>query len=97
VGIPIDSVPQAEEWLRQAATDSVSPSPQFEHVVLCGPSPEIGLAEGRAIIVATVPQGNNSPYLHQSGRIYRRNGVTEGRNDNLLHFGHVLASMSLTD
>jgi Putative DNA-binding domain len=74
VGIPADSVPQAEEWLRQAATDSVSPSPYFEHIVLSGPSPEIGLAEGRAIIVANVPRGNNSPYLHQSGRIYRRIG-----------------------
>jgi hypothetical protein len=74
VGIPTDSVPQAEEWLRQAATDSVSPSPHFDHIVISGPNPEIGLADGRAIIVVNVPQGNNSPYLHRSGRIYRRIG-----------------------
>jgi hypothetical protein len=74
VGIPMEAVPQVEEWLRQAATDSISPSPYFDHVVLSGPDAEFGLSDTRAIIVVNVLQGNNSPYLHQSGRIYRRVG-----------------------
>lgn len=74
VGIPMDSIPQIEEWLRQAATDSISPSPYFDHVVIAGPEAELGLSDARAIIVVNVLQGNNSPYLHQSGRIYRRVG-----------------------
>ena len=73
-GIASEDIPQVEEWLRQAASSSVTPPPYFEHVIIYGPAPEINLPESRAIVVVNIPLGNNSPYIHRSGRIYRRVG-----------------------
>lgn len=73
-GIDRKLIPQVEEWLRQAASASVTPTPFFEHKIVYGPDSEIGLLENRAVVVIYVPQGNNTPYLHLSGRIYRRVG-----------------------
>lgn len=71
-GIPIAEIAQAEVRLRQAISGAISPAPYYEHVVLRGPLPELALGEDHAVIAAFVPQGVNAPYVHSSGRIYRR-------------------------
>jgi hypothetical protein len=73
-GIPIADLPRAEVLLRQAVSGAISPTPYFEHVVLRGPLPELDLPEDRAVLAVFVPEGVNAPYLHSSGRIYRRVG-----------------------
>lgn len=62
------------ERIRNAAKDSISPSPYYEHAVLDGPCSEIGLAADRSIVVVLVPSGPHPPYIHIDGRIYRRVG-----------------------
>ncbi len=71
-GIASDQVPQLMEWLQQAASSHVVPSPYFEPRVFHGPNDQLQLSAGRCIVVIQVPKGNNSPYLHSSGRFYRR-------------------------
>jgi hypothetical protein len=71
-GIPISEVPQYEEWITQADALHVSPPAFFEHCVLRGPEPAIGLPVDRAVIMIHIPAGNDAPYVHSSGRIYRR-------------------------
>jgi hypothetical protein len=71
-GIPAADVPNVEQWLQQAASQQVAPSPFYTHRVLRGPVDEIGLLSDHAIIAIHVPIGQNSPYIHSSGRIYRR-------------------------
>ena len=71
-GIDEADVPKAEEQLRNASKDCMSPSAQYEHRVICGPVDAIGLPAGRAILVVMVPLGRDAPYVHCGGRIYRR-------------------------
>jgi Putative DNA-binding domain len=71
-GIPITDIAQAEVKLRQAVSGAINPSPYYEHVILRGPLPELALSEDHAILAVFVPEGVNAPYLHSSGRIYRR-------------------------
>jgi hypothetical protein len=71
-GLPISEVPQYEEWMTQAVAIHISPPAFFEHRVLYGPEPAIGLPEDRAVIMIHIPPGNDAPYVHSSGRIYRR-------------------------
>jgi hypothetical protein len=71
-GIPNSEVPQYEEWMTQAAARHLSPPAFFEHRILYGPEPAIGLPEGHAVIMVHVPPGNDAQYIHSSGRIYRR-------------------------
>ena len=73
-GIPDSEIPNALESLKNAAKDLLNP-PLFYNVrTFPGPIDSIGLREGRSIIVAQVPEGPNSPYIHNDGRIYRRVG-----------------------
>ncbi|MGA3304443.1 MAG: ATP-binding protein [Stellaceae bacterium] len=71
-GIPLEDLPNLEQWIRQATSTYVSPTPHFELKVLRGPDDRVGLSDNRAIVVIQVPFGNNAPYVHGSGRIYRR-------------------------
>jgi hypothetical protein len=73
-GISVADISQAEVTLRQAVSGAINPTPYYEHVVLHGPLPELGLVEDRAVLAVFVPEGVNAPYLHSSGRIYRRVG-----------------------
>lgn len=72
VGIPTTEVPNAEQVIRQAASTLISPTPTFELKVLYGPVAGLNMAQDRAIIVIGIPAGNNAPFLHGSGVIYRR-------------------------
>lgn len=71
-GIPASDVPLIEERLREAASAHVYPAPCFEHRVFKGPCQDLGLKAGRAIIGVEIPPGHNPPYIHSSGKIYRR-------------------------
>lgn len=72
LGIPSADVPAIEQGLQRAASQHVSPTPYYSHRVFFGPIDAIGLGPDRAIIVVHAPMGRNAPYVHSSGRIYRR-------------------------
>lgn len=63
---------ELERTVRNAADQHVSPSVEYRLRALRGPVPEIGLSEGREVLVVLVPEGARSPYIHSSGYIYRR-------------------------
>ena len=58
--------------LRNAISTHVHPPPYYETHAVFGPAPDIGLANDRAILVVLVPQGQDAPYVHSKGVIYRR-------------------------
>ena len=60
------------ENIKNAVKDIIIPSPYFEHRLIQGPCDEIGLQDGKDIVVVGVPIGLDSPYIHNDGRIYRR-------------------------
>ena len=62
----------AVEQLRNAAKDLVQPSVPFFHHTLPGPLPDISLPSGHSIIIARVPEGASTPYVHNDGRVYIR-------------------------
>lgn len=71
-GIPSDQVTKALQRIRDAVAGHVSPLPHFGVQVVPGPCDSLGLAADRAIIVVLVEQGANPPFIHSTGRIYRR-------------------------
>lgn len=71
-GVPAAEVPVLLARIRDAARVQISPTPFFELRAIEGPADTIGLPAGRAIIVVDVSEGANAPYIHGSGRIYRR-------------------------
>jgi len=71
-GIASSEVPAALVRIREAVSAHVSPPVYFEHRVVEGPVDAIGLEAGKCIIVVAVPEGPNPPFVHSSGRIYRR-------------------------
>ncbi|MGD1095877.1 MAG: ATP-binding protein, partial [Bryobacteraceae bacterium] len=71
-GIPSSEVPAALLRIREGVSVHVSPPVYFEHRVIDGPIDTIGLEAGRSIIVVAVGEGPNPPFVHSSGRIYRR-------------------------
>lgn len=72
VGIPRHDIRLVLQNIRAAATHHINPAPHFEIRVLEGPADEIGLAPDRAVVAVRVPHGAHAPYVHSSGRIYRR-------------------------
>jgi hypothetical protein len=73
-GVPNSTVPSVLVSLRDASSAHVSPPVYFETKVINGPVPEIGLPAGQAIVIVGIPEGTNAPYIHSSGKIYRRVG-----------------------
>ncbi|MBC7163213.1 MAG: ATP-binding protein [Immundisolibacter sp.] len=71
-GLPRDEVDSSLQRLRKSAVDHLNPTPHFETKVLWGPDSEVGLAEGRAVICAWIPQSSSAPHIHRTGQIYRR-------------------------
>jgi hypothetical protein len=71
-GVTVNAAGEALARLREAARTCVTPEVCFETKILEGPAPELNLPEGQSIIVVGVPQGGNPPYIHASGKIYRR-------------------------
>ena len=73
-GIENDKLPEVLETLRNAAKDIVRPQVTYQHRVLKGPVDTVGLSSNRSVVVVRVPEGSNTPYIHNDGRIYIRIG-----------------------
>jgi schlafen family protein len=73
-GVPRSSVPQIMMRIRDAVRMSINPPPHFEARALDGPAAPLGVEDNYSIVVVFVPPGSNTPYIHASGRIYRRVG-----------------------
>jgi hypothetical protein len=71
-GIATEQVHALSLRVREAASAHVSPPLLYEERLVSGPCEKIGLAEGRAILILGIPQGVDPPYIHSSGRIFRR-------------------------
>lgn len=71
-GLPSEEVSSLSVNVREAAVAHSSPPIFYEEHIINGPSNEIGLPENRSILIIGIPQGDNPPYIHSSGRIYRR-------------------------
>lgn len=71
-GVPTRNVPEIEVTIRDAARHHVHPTPYYEVRILDGPDDSIGLVPENSIVAVRVPTGPNPPYVHSSGRIYRR-------------------------
>ncbi len=73
-GIANSDVPSVLEALRNAAKDLLHPHVFYITRVFEGPIESIGLQQGRSIVAAEIPQGPDTPYVHNDGRIYVRIG-----------------------
>jgi len=71
-GIPTATVPAVRVQLREATSAHVAPEVFFSIKVVDGPVPELGLPNGRSIMIIVVPESSHTPHIHSSGRIYRR-------------------------
>ncbi len=71
-GVAADTIGDTINRIRDAVKAHTSPLPHFEVRALLGPSATGDLADGSAVLVVRVPPGKDTPYLHSSGRIYRR-------------------------
>ena len=73
-GVADSTVPSILESLRNAAKDLLHPPVFHTTRVFEGPIKPIGLERGHSIIVVDIPQGPDTPYVHNDGRIYVRIG-----------------------
>ena len=73
-GIENEKLPKVLESLRNAAKDIVRPHVAYQHRILEGPVETIRLSSNRSVVVVRVPEGSNTPYIHNDGRIYIRIG-----------------------
>ncbi|MEX0761243.1 MAG: ATP-binding protein [Dehalococcoidia bacterium] len=73
-GLESTELVRVKESLRNASRAVVNPEVFFEERIFEGPIDEIELPAERIIVAVRVPQGAESPYVHNDGRIYRRVG-----------------------
>ena len=71
-GIPTSTVEAELETIRNATKDLLRPSVFYEHKVIDGPVSAVGLPADRSVVVIHIPQGPDTPYVHNNGRVYRR-------------------------
>lgn len=72
VGVAEEQLTSLSLQIREGAVSHVSPPVLYEERALLGPCEAINLPANKAILIVGIPQGNNPPYIHSSGRIYRR-------------------------
>lgn len=58
--------------VRDAVTAHCQPVPPFERFQLRGPAEELPIAPDRTVVLVAVKRGMDAPYVHSSGRIFRR-------------------------
>ena len=73
-GIPGSEVQHVLDSIRNSAKDLLNPPVFYNVRTFEGPIDPIALPPGRTIVVVQIPEGPNSPYIHNDGRIYRRVG-----------------------
>jgi hypothetical protein len=71
-GLPRGEVTRMADALRDSVSQHVSPTPLIELRAVVGPILELNIPEDRAVLVAHVPESKNTPHIHSSGKIYRR-------------------------
>jgi len=71
-GIEHKDIGKLSTAIREAISAHVNPEVYYEEKVIHGPSEKIGLSDSRAIYVIYIPEGKRPPYIHSSGKIYRR-------------------------
>ena len=71
-GIAIDEWPRFQERISSAVSSNTNPAPHFDCRLITGPSDMLGMDSSSGIIIIRIPRGYDTPYIHSSGRIYRR-------------------------
>ena len=71
-GIAETEIDGALQRIRQAVATQVVPAPHFDHKVIYGPSTNISLADGYAVICLWCGSSISAPHVHKNGQIYRR-------------------------
>ena len=90
-GLDANETMQAVQRLHGSVNAHLSPVPYFDEKVLQGPDGDLGLAEGRSIVVVYVPASNNAPHIHTDGCIYLR--VAEDSQPQPLTDRHLLEEL----
>jgi hypothetical protein len=72
IGIDTNEIGNVTLRIREAASSGVNPEVLYEEKVINGPIHDIGLKEGKSIIILGIPASNVTPHIHKSGRVYRR-------------------------
>ena len=73
-GVEDANIQMLLDRIRNAAKDIISPHVEYQEKVFVGPDVSLGLSLGRSIVSAYIPEGPNTPYVHNDGRIYVRVG-----------------------
>jgi len=71
-GIPTGKAHSSREAVIRAIKANIDPLPNIETKQLDGPCMEVSLEEDRSIIAIRVLEGEEPPYIHNNGRVYRR-------------------------
>lgn len=77
-GILSTRVDDAYEQIRNSSKDLLNPPVFYTTRTFEGPIHSIRLPKGNSIIAVRVPQGPDTPYVHNDGRIYRRVADSSG-------------------
>lgn len=72
IGVQRSDLEKISRDIREAASAHINPEVLYEEKIIHGPLVDIGLAEGRSILIIGIPMSHNTPHIHSSGRIYRR-------------------------
>lgn len=72
IGIQRTDLEKISRDIREATSSHINPEVLYEEKVIDGPLEEIGLDEGKSILILGIPMSQNTPHIHSSGRIYRR-------------------------
>jgi schlafen family protein len=71
-GIPNSQIPETLTKLRDASAHNSHPPLYFEHRIISGPVAELDLPKNRSLVMVGVPESQDTPHVHSSGKIYRR-------------------------
>lgn len=63
-----DGVVDSPDIIRDSVRGNLQPFPYFETFT-------IDLGNGKKVLMVAIPEGENPPYIHSDGRIYRRQGA----------------------
>lgn len=71
-GLQNSEATKLQDSARDAIFQNLSPSPKIELAVIRGPIPALSVPPERCVLVIHVPASQNTPHIHSSGKIYRR-------------------------
>lgn len=71
-GLQNSEATRLQDSARDAIFQNLSPSPKIELAVVRGPIPALSVPTDRCILVINIPESQNTPHIHSSGKIYRR-------------------------